>query len=421
MAVDTRIHEDPKLIETIRSLAREGFEGPGAPEFESRAKYGWLKELGSELWLDTGDASAAEKVWAPEMSALTTNNTLVNQVVQTGAMDGLVSYAAREIRSSCPEIPERDLVIEVGFVVNAKLALSLVQQFGAHVSVELHPDVGFDVHGTLVFARRYYAISPDHFYVKVPLTPDGLVAVKQLSSEGIPINFTLGFSARQNYLVALYAGPRYVNVFLGRLNQLVEENGLGEPENVGEKAALASQEAVRTLRESRAGVFTYQIAASMRSGRQVAALAGIDVLTIPPKAAAEYLEMDLPRSEIRQRSSEEMHVKLNMDRPVEAGALTRLWEIDSQFIAFAEDVVQQAELIASGQDLKQLSEKHGVDLFYDWTPEDRAAIREKGKIPDVSDWPGTPIDDLMSISALESFAKDQLALDQRMLDLIRQA
>ena len=131
-----------------------------------------------------------------------------------------------------------------------------------HVSVELHPDVGFDVHGTLVFARRYYAINPSHFFVKVPLTPDGFVAVRTLSCEGIPVNFTLGFSAEQNYLAALYSGPRYVNVFLGRLNQLVEENGLGEPENVGEKAALASYEAVRGLRKSQTGVFTYQIAAS---------------------------------------------------------------------------------------------------------------------------------------------------------------
>ena len=57
-----------------------------------------------------------------------------------------------------------------------------------------------------------------------------------------------------------------------------------------------------------------------------------------------------------------------------------------------------------------------MNLFHDWSAEDLHAIREKGKIPDLSQWPGVPVDDLMSVSALESFAKDQLALDNRIED-----
>ena len=102
----------------------------------------------------------------------------------------------------------------------------------------------------MAFARRYFEIEPDHFFVKLPLTPDGFVAARILGREGVRVNFTLGFSARQNYLAAEFAKPWFVNVFLGRLNQLVEENKLGSPENVGEKAALASDEIIKDIRAS---------------------------------------------------------------------------------------------------------------------------------------------------------------------------
>ena len=59
-----------------------------------------------------------------------------------------------------------------------------------------------------------------------------------------------------------------------------------------------------------------------------------------------------------------------------------------------------------------------VNLFRDWSAEDLAKIRDKGKIPDLSQWPGAPLDDLMSISALESFAADQTALDERIQGLV---
>jgi transaldolase len=420
MNISVSVHEDVDLARTVKALALEGYGGPSRREFASREKYKWLRELGSSLWLDTGDADAAEQVWSSELDALTTNNTLVNQIVQTGMMDGLIVYAARKLRDLRPDISMPDLVIEIGFLLNAKLALSLVQKFGAHVSVELHPSVGFDVAKTLVFARRYYEINPDLFYVKVPLTPDGFIAARLLGEEKIPINFTLGFSARQNYLATLFSRPRFVNVFLGRLNQLVEENHLGKPENVGEKAAISSSELVRCTRETDRAIQTLQIAASMRNGEQVVTLAGIDVLTMPPKVAEDYLQLNINKSDISRHTSQELHVELDPIKPVETAELNHLWDIDASFVAFVEDAVSQANQIASGLDLIKLSEKHAVDLFHRWTDSERSKLREKGKIPDIYQWPGVPIDDLMSMSALESFAKDQTALDERILRLMSQ-
>lgn len=55
--------------------------------------------------------------------------------------------------------------------------------------------------------------------VKIPMTVEGLKAVKVLSSEGIKTNVTLIFSANQAILAA-NAGATYVSPFLGRLDDI---------------------------------------------------------------------------------------------------------------------------------------------------------------------------------------------------------
>src|SRR5436305_903195 len=98
-----------------------------------------LNQLGTQLWLDTGNLEEASKLWRKEMSALTTNNTLANQVVQTGLMDDVIQNAVRRIKDVEPGIALQDLVMDVVFVVNCHIALRLVKAFDALVSVELHP------------------------------------------------------------------------------------------------------------------------------------------------------------------------------------------------------------------------------------------------------------------------------------------
>ncbi len=401
------LHSDPEVAAAVRHIALEDFAGPGRIETAHQPNYAALRQTGSRIWLDTGDAGAATKAWGPEVEALTTNNTLVNQVIQTGAHDEFIKRSADRIRASAPGISASQMIMELGFLANAKLALGLVERFGVKVSVELHPSLGRDIEGTMVFSRRYFEICPDYFYVKVPLTPDGFVAVRRLSAQGIPVNYTLGFSARQNYLAARFSKPTFVNVFLGRLNQVVQENRLGDPENVGEKAALASDEVMKNLRASSPEASTQQIAASIRNGRQAAAVAGADVLTIPPKAAEEFLAMELDAGELQQKNWRDLHVNLN-DRRLDV-----LWNVDKPFIEFVDDVLRQADKINCGEDLIRLSNNHEVGFFYSWQPDELALIRKKGKIPDVSRWPDAPIDDLMSTAALESFASDQSALDER--------
>ena len=93
----------------------------------------------------------------------------------------------------------------------------------------------------------------------------------------------------------------------------------------------------------------------MRSGKQVAALAGVDVLTIPPKAAAEYLEMDISKHQLDRHTAHELQVRLDTSKAVETSELNRLWDIDAAFMAFVEDAVSQAEQMTSGRELVDLS------------------------------------------------------------------
>ncbi len=58
--------------------------------------------------------------------------------------------------------------------------------------------------------------------VKIPMTPDGLKAVKILSKEGIKTNVTLVFSSNQA-LLAAKAGATYVSPFIGRLDDIGKE------------------------------------------------------------------------------------------------------------------------------------------------------------------------------------------------------
>ena len=218
-----------KLIETTRELILEGFEprfGELGRDFADNPLWSRMRELGTELWLDTGDIEAIDGLWGQELSAVTTNNTLLNREVQKDTYDKLVPEAAQRLRQRC-SLEGRELVREISFILNAYHALRLVEKFDAFVSVELHTDLACDLEATVAYAHRYHAICPERFIVKIPLTPVGIIATRRVSDAGIPVNLTLGFSARQNFLVGAIAQPAFCNVFLGRLNQVIGDNSLG--------------------------------------------------------------------------------------------------------------------------------------------------------------------------------------------------
>lgn len=422
----TRPESSNPAAETTAALAWEGISRDQALRPTGDPAWGELAQLGTQLWLDTGDLDAASALWSAEFSSLTTNNTLVNAEVQKGLFDELIPRAGRALRDAVPGLTEDQLVIETGFVLNCRVALRLVERFDVNVSVELHPAMSADVEQSLEYARRYHAVCPDRFTIKVPMSPAGHLIVKTLSAEGIPVNYTLGFSARQNVIAAAFAAPTYVNVFMGRLGVFVKDRGLGRAEGVGERATMATQLALLDGRRDRDWT-TRLIGASMRSGSQLVDLAGLDVYTIPPAAAKEYLAW----SRARGAGAPPLESGLGRTFEIEAepeSVLDCLWDVDATVLRTA-DALEAVDSSRWGPDelVGFLKDSGLPTLFGNWSDEASTLIRQDGKIPSWDRWRGelldgeVALDDLFTQAALQSFVADQGKLDGRIRSLLKDA
>jgi len=402
-----------KMREIVLSQPAEAFRPPAVP-----AKSMWtaMRRLGSSLWLDTGDMDEIAVAWRREFTALTTNNTLLNREVQKGIYDDLIGKVAGELKG---QAPEEDRVVEIAFVLNARHGLRLSRRFRAKVSVEMHTALADDADRTVWYGLRYHEISPESFYVKVPLTPAGILAARRLGEQGVPVNFTLGFSARQNWLIASVARPAFVNVFLGRLNAFVADQKLGSGKAVGEKATLASQRAVRELR-SGLGVATQQIAASLRDGPQVGALAGVDVLTMPPKVALQFERLNPAPGSLSSMVDQDPAVELAPSVNAKALGIAALWDVSPDFKKAVRDLLERDLSRWSASDLCEfLAERRFADVLPAWSPADIQGVTADGKIPQYARWKDRltrgeiGLDALMTLSGLCSFATDQQAMDDR--------
>ena len=413
MADDSVLTQTPEsVVERVASFVSEGLDlDEGRMDASAAPFWQGLRDLGTELWLDTGDIDEASRLWTAEFSALTTNNTLLNAEVQKGIYDDLVTEAAAVVS----ELDLHTRVIEIAFILNARHGLRLVQRFGGKVSVELHTDLAQDVDATLRYARRYIEICPEHFIVKIPLTPAGLIATRTLRAEGVPINFTLGFSARHNYLATGFARPSFVNVFLGRLGGYVADNQLGDGRWVGEKATLASQRAVTELSKGRPEP-TRQIAASMREPMNVKTLAGVDVFTMPIKVAE-----GAPGAIDGARASA---VEEDYEVSVSDGAgLDQLWDISESVRALTKDLDKRPP--TTREELVDRAHELGAgDLFPRLSPGDLERLTTDGKIPVHATWAERiaagelSADTLLNLAGLASFTGDQTKLDDRIRGLL---
>jgi transaldolase len=413
--------------QAAQRLARGDWRGPApAPPAQDEPAWQAMRQHVFQLWLDTGDLEEAAALWSPQLGGLTTNNTLVNAEVQTGDFDDLIRRTGAELRTAAPGLAEEELVREVGFVVNSRVALRLVERFDVPVSVELHPALANDVEASVRFGRRYFAVCPERFLIKLPFTAAGCLASRQLSRLGIPVNFTLGFSARENYLAARLARPAYVNVFLGRLNAFVIDNELGSGENVGEKTVLATQRCLLHLRQKGDAAAPLLIAASLRAPDQLVSLAGVDVMTIPPKVAKGFRDQyrQSPISLSRQIDNDPS-VTLASPHDLARTGLDTLWTIPDGFRRYADALAEQDPDTLTARSIIDAARTNGITLFHEWTPEEWAQIKADGKIPVFSRWAdriasgSLGLDDLMTASALASFETDQAALDDRIRRMLQ--
>ncbi|MDZ7739558.1 MAG: transaldolase family protein [Bacteroidales bacterium] len=113
-------------------------------------------------------------IWSGDMEALTTNNTLINKVIQKGIYDDFISRTQELLGS----LPREKQIMETAFILNARHGLRLTEKFGGLVSVELHTATAHNVDEIVNYGLRYRDICPDKFIIKVPHTISGLIGAR---------------------------------------------------------------------------------------------------------------------------------------------------------------------------------------------------------------------------------------------------
>lgn len=154
-----------------------------------------------------------------------------------------------------------------------QIAPEIVKLVDGPISLEVISD---DALGMVKEGRELSGIS-ENVVVKIPMTMEGLKAVRILEEEGIHTNVTLVFSAMQAYLAAK-AGASYVSPFIGRLDDL-SSDGMDLVSNIMQ--IFENYE-----------YMTQVIVASVRSPMHVleSALVGADIVTVPFKTLTQLFK-----------------------------------------------------------------------------------------------------------------------------------
>jgi len=185
----------------------------------------------------------------------TANIEEIRKAHDLGVIDGVTtnpSLIAKEGKDPVPLLEEICSIVD-GPVSAEAVSMTAEEMIQEAVSLS-------KIHGNIV--------------VKIPMTPEGLKAVKTLHGKGIKTNVTLIFSTLQA-LLAAKAGASYVSPFVGRLDD-ISQDGMGIIEEI------------RTIFDNY-GYEAEIIVASVRNPIHVlnAALIGADIATIPFSVIAQ--------------------------------------------------------------------------------------------------------------------------------------
>lgn len=191
----------------------------------------------------------------------TANLDEIRKVAELGVVSGVTtnpSLIAKEGRDF------RQTVLEICEIIDGPISAEVVSP---------------DADGMVKEAEELAGWSPN-IVIKVPITMEGLKAVKRLSEKGIKTNVTLIFSPNQA-LLAARAGATYVSPFVGRLDD-ASHDGMQLVRDIAEIYAIY-------------GIETQIIAASIRHPLHVieAAKAGADIATIPYKVIEQMVKHPL--------------------------------------------------------------------------------------------------------------------------------
>ncbi|MDD7339933.1 MAG: fructose-6-phosphate aldolase [Eubacteriales bacterium] len=198
----------------------------------------------------------------------TANVDEIKEIAEWGVVDGVTtnpSLIAKEKRDF------KEVVTEITGIVDGPISAEVVS---------LKQD-------EMVEEAKELAKIHKNIIIKVPMTEEGLIAVKELHAMGIKTNVTLVFTSTQA-LLAAKAGASYVSPFLGRLDD-ISTNGLNLIEEIMDIFNNYDYD-------------TEVIAASIRHPMHVVECArlGCDIATVPYKVFKQMLHHPLTDSGIER-------------------------------------------------------------------------------------------------------------------------
>lgn len=360
-----------------------------------------------------------------EVDGNTTNQPLVVKVLDRflggDKTDNMVAWIEMLQREK-PDLSIEEATMLIYSIINGRLGLEVVDYYATgriwQISLELHTSLAPDRVASKRIGRCLSRAVPNSF-VKVAFTPDyphAFLIARDLENQGVPVNFTATFSARQVVAAALLANPHRTNIFLGRLN-----DGLGS-ELLGEQVALEAQRQIRWFRENpEIHIQTLNMVASVRRWQTIVLTAGYDVYTVPYPVLKEFFtQSEVGPKDMKRRLKTDYSDQLAIsDKVIEKVGLEKikqLYRVEPEFIEFLTELRESAEYATiDGEGLFKRFDRAGFgDFFYAPTASEWRELR-KGKLPDL-DSPLTqalPLDTLYSLLAIGDFINLQDRMDEK--------
>ncbi len=166
---------------------------------------GELQKFGQSVWLDyirrnLIDSGELQRMVADDhLSGITSNPSIFEKAIAGSTdYDGFLASAAKCKGHDAMTLYERLAIKDIKDA--ADVLRPIYERTGradGYISLEVSPYLAHDTQATIAEARRLWnTVGRENMMVKVPATPEGLPAVRQLISEGININITLFFSRK---------------------------------------------------------------------------------------------------------------------------------------------------------------------------------------------------------------------------------
>jgi len=175
----------------------------------------------------------------------------IKKAVELGMCDGVTTNPSLIMKSGRDQ---KEVILEIAKIVSGPISVEAISE---------------DTEGMVKEAEEFATWAPN-IVVKVPMTKEGIKAVRILKGKNIPTNVTLIFSSSQA-LLAAKAGAAYVSPFVGRLDD-ISQDGMALVEEIMDIFDNYDFE-------------TQVIVASIRDPIHVteSAMLGADIATIPAK------------------------------------------------------------------------------------------------------------------------------------------